>query len=109
MAESADPGPGEENWGYASDFRAYTRHAAGKWPFLVRASDDVQDITIRWEGKRSLLRQFILRNEQTGEKIRVRPNRSYTFSNSGGANLFTIGIPRDDDSSDDDDSEDGDD
>ena len=80
----------DAGWGYTSDYRAMTKKPAGEWLFLVRASEDAQEITLRWEGNDKLLRGTILRDEQTGKKIPVRPDQSYTFSNAGGENRFTF-------------------
>lgn len=76
-------------WGYTSDYRAMTKKPGGTWLFLVRASSDVQQITLRWEGDDKLLRNASLRDEQTGQEIRIRPGESYQFQNSPGGNWFS--------------------
>jgi len=67
-----------------------TKKPGGEWSFLVRASAEAEEITLRWEGDNKLLRKAILRDEQTGKRIRIRPGRSYTFTNNGGENRFTF-------------------
>ena len=37
----------------------------------------------------NLLRKALLRNEQTGEVVRIRPGESYKFQNSAGGNWFS--------------------
>lgn len=79
----------DADWGYTSDYRAMAEKPEGVWLFQVRASNDAQEITLRWEGDDKLLRSARLRDEQTGEIIRIRPGETYRFKNSEGGNWFT--------------------
>jgi hypothetical protein len=80
----------EVDWGYTSDFRATTHKPRGTWSILVRASSDVDEITLSWEGQDKLFRSARLRDQQTGKLIPVRPGGSYTFVNHGGENRLSL-------------------
>jgi hypothetical protein len=67
------------DWGFTSDFRAPTIKPAGEWPFVVRASDDVDEVTLRWEGDPAQLNVAWLVDMQTGLFVRTEPGGSYTF------------------------------
>ena len=81
----------QEDWGsysgdYASDYRrarSKRRRTGGIWDFQVTTSQINEDITLTWNGKKSILRHSILIDTETGE--RIRPNRSgaYQFSMNG--------------------------
>ncbi len=77
------------DWGpragdYSSDFR---RLRAGRWlerfQFEVRSSDPSADVTVRWEGLATHIRNSDLRDDLTGEKFRPQPDGSYTFNMNG--------------------------
>ena len=38
-----------------------------------------RELTLRWEGPKAQLRRSTLIDRQTGEKVRVKPDGSYTF------------------------------
>jgi hypothetical protein len=78
------------DWGFTSDFRALTKKSEGNWPILVRASPDVEDITLSWEGNFKAFKNAWIRDEQTGKKHKMKENGTYTFANTGGENRFTI-------------------
>ena len=78
------------NWGYTSDFRALEKKPRGEWPILVRASADVEEISLSWEGDRALFKNAWIRDEQTGERTRMKAGTSYVFDNADGENNFTI-------------------
>lgn len=79
-------------WGYTSDFRARTIKPSGEWPFMVKASDDVGEITLRWEGDADLLGVAWLIDQETGERIRTAPGGSYTFQNGAEDKEFVFAI-----------------
>ena len=72
-----------------------TKRPEGEWPFVVRASSDAENITLRWEGNRYLLRNAVLHDKQTHKKIRIHPGQVYTFKNFGGENHFSFIIEQD--------------
>lgn len=78
------------DWGYTSDFRALEKKPRGEWPVLVRASADVKEISLSWEGDTALFKNAWIRDEQTGERTRMEPGTSYVFANVNGENRFTI-------------------
>ena len=78
------------DWGHTSDFRALTRKPEGRWQIRVRASADVEQITLRWEGDARLLQKAWIKDEQSGRQIRMRHGSSHTFDNASGSNRFSI-------------------
>ena len=78
------------DWGYTSDFRALKKRPRGKWPILVRASDDVEEVSLSWEGDKTLFKRAWIIDEQTGQKTRMKPGTSYVFDNADGENRFTV-------------------
>ena len=80
------------NWGYTSDFRARSNKPAGEWPFVVRASDDVDEITLRWEGDPNVLGVGWLTDQETGERIQTTPGQSHTFENGPEDREFVFAI-----------------
>lgn len=82
---------GEADWGFVSDYRALTKKPAGAWLFVVRASAEVGEVTLSWEGENRLFKKAWLLDEQTGEIHAVKPGGSYAFiMDSGGESHFTI-------------------
>ena len=71
----------ESDWGYTSDFRSTALRPWGEWPFVVRASDDVDVITLSWEGDDLPLYAGWLIDLETGEWIRPYPGTSYSYLN----------------------------
>ena len=55
-----------ESWGYTSDYRALTKKPKGIWPFVVKASNNVTDAVLRWEGPDFILKKARLVDGQTG-------------------------------------------
>jgi PKD repeat protein len=78
------------SWGYTSDFRAPAKHAKGEWPILIRASSDVGEITLSWEGIEGPARKVWVRDEQTGLEHRLKADSEYKFQNVDGVNRFSI-------------------
>ena len=70
----------EVAWGYTSDFRSQTDTPLGEWPFVVKASSEFTEITLRWEGEAGLFDNAWLIDEQSGESIKVRAGESYRFN-----------------------------
>jgi len=78
------------DWGYTTDYRELTATPQGEWPFVVRASDGITEVTLTWEGDTDLFDNAILIDEVSGETITVVPGDSYTFSISGGEHAFRL-------------------
>lgn len=82
---------GDADWGFASDYRALTSKPTGAWPFVVRASADVGEVTLSWEGEKTLFKKAWLLDEQSGKVYAVDPGGSYTFiMDASGESYFTI-------------------
>lgn len=78
----------EVDWGYTSDFRSQTDTPYGEWPFVVKASSEFTEITLRWEGASGLFENAWLIDQQSGESIKVRAGESYRFDTDTGGNYF---------------------
>jgi len=78
------------DWGYTSDFRELTGATQGEWSFVVKASDEFEQVTLRWEGEDGLFANAVLIDEVSGETITVTPGGSYTFSLIGNEHPFRI-------------------
>jgi len=78
------------NWGYTSDYRGMTRQQQGEWSFVVRASGDIREVTLKWEGAATLFNNALLIDEFSGKTIAVIPGGSYTFDMTGGEHSFRI-------------------
>ena len=79
-------------WGYTSDFRQLRGDPRGKWPFVVRASDDVSQVTLSWQGDAFLFEDAWLADHATGELFKVQSRESYVFDMPGGERHFTFVI-----------------
>jgi hypothetical protein len=80
----------EVDWGYTSDFRELVGTPQGEWSFMVKASAEFEQVTLRWEGKASLFDHAVLIDEQTGETVVAGAGGSYTFSMVNGENHFSF-------------------
>ena len=80
------------DWGYTSDFRKARNNPKGEWPFVVRASQDVEIVTLSWVGDDFLFEDAWLQDEGTGELFKVHSGESYTFEIEGGERHFTFEI-----------------
>jgi len=80
----------EVDWGYTRDFRELTRKQEGEWSFVVRASSDVGEVTLTWEGDAQLFDNALLIDEISGKTIAVTPGGSYTFDLNGSEHPFRI-------------------
>jgi len=87
-----NPGFPPVPWGYTSDFRAPSIKPTGEWPFVVRASEVVDEITLSWEGDPAELNVGWLIDLETGERIRTAPGGSYTFENGAEDREFIFAI-----------------
>lgn len=84
---------GGEEWGFASDYREFSRGTGGEWVFAVYASEDVDEVTLRFEGPDELLKKTKLSQGQNGRKWISKGTESYTFSPKPGMNYFTVRVP----------------
>jgi len=80
------------DWGYTSDFRLPSIKPTGEWPFVVRASDNVGEVTLSWEGDPSILNSGWLIDMETGEYIRPVPGETYTYSNASEDREFVFAL-----------------
>ena len=78
------------DWGYTTDYRGLTRQQQGEWSFVVRASGDIGEVTLKWEGAATLFGNALLINEISGETITVVPGGSYTFDMTESEHPFRI-------------------
>ena len=79
-------------WGYTTDFREQTKKRQGEWPFVVRASAGVDEVTLHWEGEDLLFENTWLVDESSGEVIKVQAGESYTFDVLGGEHYFRFDV-----------------
>ncbi len=79
-------------WGFTSDFHAPGIKPSGEWPFVVRASDNVGEVTLSWEGDAELLNSAWLIDMETGEYIRPAPGTSYSYVNGPADREFVFAI-----------------
>ena len=80
----------EVDWGYTRDFRKLTKQQQGEWPFVVRASSGISEVTLRWEGEAALFNNASLTDEISGETIAIEPGGGYTFEMNGTEHPFRI-------------------
>jgi hypothetical protein len=87
-----NPGFEKVAWGFTSDIRSLTKKPSGEWPFVVKASDDVGEVTLRWEGDPTILGVAWLVDQETGEWIRTSPGGSYSYTNGPVDRRFKFAI-----------------
>ena len=80
----------QPDWGYTTDFRALTKRPRGQWPFVVKAYPGISEVTIRWEGEDYLFKDAWLVDESTGETVRAKAGKSYTFIIEQGERHFSF-------------------
>lgn len=80
----------QTNWGFTSDFRKLGNKAKGRWDFVVKASPDVESVTLRWEGDKVLFDKAYLLDVQKDRRIKASPDGSYTFSVTGEETPFVF-------------------
>jgi len=78
------------DWGYTTDYRGPTRQQQGEWSFVVRASGDISEVTLKWEGAATLFSNALLIDEFSGKTIAVVPGGSYTFDMTESEHSFRI-------------------
>ncbi len=84
------PDWGDQAGDYATDFHALKpRWARDRWVFEVRASPEVEQVTLSWEGPRRKVARLRLRDETAGRKVVMRPGGSYTFAMDGSPRVFS--------------------
>ncbi len=84
------PDWGDQAGDYATDFHARKRRSArDSWVFEVRASPEVEQVTLSWEGPRRKVARLRLRDETAGRRVVMRPGGSYTFTMDGSPRVFT--------------------
>ena len=85
----------QPDWGsqagdYATDFHALRpRLTRDAWVFEVRASPEVAQVTLTWDGPRRILRRLRLIDRITGERVPMRPGGSYTYATDGAPRVFS--------------------
>ena len=80
----------EVDWGYTTDYRDVTRKQQGEWSFVVRASDEISEVTLKWQGDAVLFDNALLIDEISGETITVTPGGSYSFDMDSKEHPFRI-------------------
>lgn len=76
------------SWGFTSDYRAMSAKPQGSWRFVVRASADITDAMLTWQGPEEIIRKAKLVNEQTGKKVNIKADGSYWVDLSEGEAWF---------------------
>ena len=80
------------DWGYTTDYRELKNGFGGEWPFVVRASSGITEVTLSWEGDVALFTDAVLIDEASGDSITVVSGGSYTFAIVGGEHSFRLVI-----------------
>ena len=83
---------GTDAWGYNSDFRSMSRIPRGTWHFVVRASEDVEEATLRLEGPQGIIEGILLYDKQTRRWNRLGQNGTYTFALVDGEAQFKLRV-----------------
>ncbi len=85
------PDWGDQAGDYATDFHELKpRRRRERWTFEVRASPEVEQVTLSWEVEpRSLMRRLKLIDRVSGQRIKPRRGGSYTFPMDGSPRRFT--------------------
>ena len=78
------------DWGFTTDFRAPSDQIAGQWPFVVKTSLASKTVTLSWEADEYDFSSAWLVDEQTGERMAVTANGSYTFTPAGEESHFVF-------------------
>jgi PKD repeat protein len=78
------------SWGYTTDYRKLTRKPRGEWPFVVRASNDIREVSLSWQSDTLPVAGLMLIDEDTGKKTRVKAGVRYMFEISGGEHRFRL-------------------
>ncbi len=76
---------------YTTDFRPLNLGLESEptlWHFEVRSSDPTADVTLSWEGSGTRLLGSELFDEETGERVTIRPGASYSFTMTGPSRHF---------------------
>jgi hypothetical protein len=84
----------EVAWGYTTDYRAPTKNPEGEWPFVVRASSGINEVTLSWNGEKELFAKAWLVDEVSGKTIKIKQGGNYTFNMSGSEHPMRILIGR---------------
>ncbi|MEH6584244.1 MAG: zinc-dependent metalloprotease family protein [Halioglobus sp.] len=87
-----DRWPEDDKWGYASDFRTLKKQPIGMWRFVVRASEEQKEATLRWDGPYRAIKRARLVDVETGKTIRLKKRNSYTFPITEGEHAFRLEI-----------------
>ena len=80
----------QADWGFTSDFRKLSKTAKGRWPFVVKASPDVESVTLRWQGDTALFDKAYLLDVKKHRRIKASPDGSYTFDVMGEETPFVF-------------------
>lgn len=75
-------------WGYTTDFHAVNKTKEGSWEFTVKASENISEATLQWEGPEEILKKAILIDKETGKRIKLKKTKSYTFDIINGKHEF---------------------
>lgn len=81
---------GAVDWGHTSEFRPVSKRPEGEWPFVVKASQDIGEITLHWEGEDYLFEDAWLVDEQNRETVKIEPGGSYAYTTKGAEAHFRI-------------------
>lgn len=83
---------GGDEWGFASDYRALEKRRRNEWTFAVYVSEDVDEVTLSFEGPAAVLRKSSLRHLNASGRPLARHGDRYTFAPQPGFNFFTVRV-----------------
>ncbi len=85
---------GDQAGDYSTDFHRLRRHPRReRWIFEVRASSEVEEVTLSWDGPRSIVRRLRLFDQTTGRRVPMRPGGTYTYVSDGSPRTFVTWLP----------------
>jgi len=80
-------------WGFTTDFHSLKKEK-DHWTFVVKASDNVTDGVLSWEGPKEILRKAIIIDKETGKRIRLKKVENYRFKIKNGEHKFIFKIKK---------------
>ncbi|MEM7584132.1 MAG: hypothetical protein AAF560_12165 [Acidobacteriota bacterium] len=88
------PDWGDHAGDYATDFHRLRRQPRRDvWRFEVRASPEIEEVTLSWDGPERIIRRLRLFDRTTGRRVPMRPDGSYTYLSDGEPRKFVCWLP----------------
>ena len=78
-------------WGFTTDFHAL-KNKKDHWTFVVKASANVTDGVLHWEGPKDILRKSVIIDKETGKRIKLKKVENYRFKIKNGEHKFIFKV-----------------